>query len=77
MKKLIAFDLDDTLAITKSPITDRMSELLEKLLVHYDVCVITGGSFEQIKKQVASRLEVEDLLITPYAHLWNKILSLS
>ncbi len=63
MKKLIAFDLDDTLAITKSPITDRMSELLEKLLVHYDVCVITGGSFEQIKKQVASRLEVEDLLL--------------
>jgi len=63
MKKLLAFDLDDTLAITKSPITDRMSELLEKLLVHYDVCVITGGSFEQIKKQVASRLEVEDLLL--------------
>ena len=63
MKKLIAFDLDDTLAITKSPITDRMSELLEKLLVHYDVCVITGGSFEQIKKQVSSRLEVEDLLL--------------
>ncbi len=63
MKKLIAFDLDDTLAITKSPITDRMSELLEKLLVHYDVCVITGGSFEQIKKQVASRLELEDLLL--------------
>jgi len=63
MKKLIAFDLDDTLAITKSPITDRMSELLEKVLVHYDVCVITGGSFEQIKKQVASRLEVEDLLL--------------
>ena len=63
MKKLIAFDLDDTLAVTKSPITDRMAELLEKLLVHYDICVITGGSFEQIKKQVASRLEVEDLLL--------------
>ena len=63
MKKLIAFDLDDTLAITKSPISDRMAELLEKLLGFYDVCVITGGSIEQIKKQVADRLEIDNLLL--------------
>ena len=63
MKKLIAFDLDDTLAITKSPISDRMAELLEKLLQFYDVCVITGGSIEQIKKQVADRLEIDALLL--------------
>ena len=58
MKKLIAFDLDDTLAITKSEISDRMSLLLGKLLEKYDVCVITGGRFEQIDKQVIKRLEV-------------------
>jgi hypothetical protein len=63
VKKLIAFDLDDTLAITKSPISDRMAELLEKLLGFYDVCVITGGSIEQIKKQVADRLEIDNLLL--------------
>lgn len=66
MKKLIAFDLDDTLAITKSEISDRMSLLLGRLLEKYDVCVITGGRFEQIDKQVVKRLEVP-------AHLLGKL----
>lgn len=61
MKKLIAFDLDDTLAVTKSPISDRMSELLIELLDNYEVCVISGGSFVQFKKQVIDRLEVSHL----------------
>jgi HAD superfamily hydrolase (TIGR01484 family) len=56
-KKVIAFDLDDTLAITKSPISDRMSGILVQLLEHYDVCIISGGKFEQFKKQVVDRLE--------------------
>ncbi|OGL22037.1 HAD family hydrolase [Candidatus Saccharibacteria bacterium RIFCSPHIGHO2_01_FULL_45_15] len=56
-KRVIAFDLDDTLAITKSPISDRMGELLSGLLEHYDVCIISGGKFEQFKKQVVDRLE--------------------
>lgn len=56
-KKVIAFDLDDTLAVTKSPISDRMSELLVKLLDKYDICVISGGNFEQFKMQVVDRLE--------------------
>lgn len=63
MKKLVAFDLDDTLAITKSEISDRMSELLSRLLEHYDVCVITGGRFEQIDKQVVKRLDVSPHLL--------------
>lgn len=57
MKKVIAFDLDDTLAITKSPISDRMGELLVRLLERYDVCIISGGKFEQFKVQVVDRLE--------------------
>jgi phosphomannomutase len=57
-KKLIAFDLDDTLAVTKSEISDRMSDLLDKLIEKYDVCVITGGNYEQIEKQVVKRLNV-------------------
>jgi HAD superfamily hydrolase (TIGR01484 family) len=56
-KKLIAFDLDDTLAITKSPISDRMGDLLVRLLEKYEVCIISGGNFEQFKKQVVDRLE--------------------
>lgn len=56
-KKLIAFDLDDTLAISKAPISDQMGELLVRLLEHYEVCIISGGKFEQFKKQVIDRLE--------------------
>ena len=56
-KKVIAFDLDDTLAITKSPISDEMSGILVRLLEHYDVCIISGGNFDQFKKQVVDRLE--------------------
>lgn len=56
-KKLIAFDLDDTLAISKSPIADRMGELLVDLLDNYDVCIISGGKYEQFQKQVVERLE--------------------
>lgn len=62
-KKLIAFDLDDTLAITKSPISDRMGALLVRLLEKYEVCIISGGNFDQFKKQVVDRLEAPaDLL---------------
>lgn len=58
-RKLIAFDLDDTLAVTKSPISDRMGDILSRLLEKYDVCVISGGKFEQFRKQLIDRLEVD------------------
>lgn len=60
-KKLIAFDLDDTLAVTKSPVSDRMSELIVKLLDKYEVCIISGGKYEQFKIQVIDRLESNHL----------------
>lgn len=58
MKKLIAFDLDDTLAVSKSAISDRMAELLPQLSKLYDICVISGGKFEQFEVQIIDRLEV-------------------
>lgn len=63
MKKLIAFDLDDTLAVTKSPMSDRMGVLLVKLLEKYEVCIISGGKFEQFQMQVVDRLEANHLLL--------------
>jgi len=65
-KKVIAFDLDDTLAITKSPISDRMADLLARLIEKYDVCVISGGKYEQFQKQVIDRLDAPK-------HLLNKL----
>lgn len=59
MKKLIAFDLDDTLAVTKSAISDNMSELLGELLKTHQVCVISGGWFPQFEKQVVNELNIE------------------
>lgn len=58
MKKVIAFDLDNTLAESKSQIPDVMAESLGRLLDKYDVCIISGGRFEQFIKQVVSRLDV-------------------
>jgi HAD superfamily hydrolase (TIGR01484 family) len=59
MKKLIAFDLDDTLSVTKSSISPRMGELLMQLLEHYDVCVISGANVQQLQKQVTDHLSTE------------------
>lgn len=58
-KKIIAFDLDDTLSITKSPITGKMSQLLNQLLENYEVCVISGGNLDQFKMQVLDPLGTE------------------
>lgn len=57
-RKLIAFDLDDTLAVTKSPITDHMASLLLRLLEQYQICIITGGRFDLITKHVIDRMHL-------------------
>ncbi len=62
-RKVIAFDLDDTLAVSKMPLSDGMATLLGQLLEQYEVCVISGGRFEQFKSQVIGRLEVSPLLL--------------
>ena len=54
---LIAFDLDDTLAPSKSAIDPRMLALLEQLLSRVEVCVISGGNFEQFDTQLLRGLE--------------------
>ncbi len=58
-KKVIAFDLDGTLAESKSPLPDRIAELLNQLLYKFEVCVISGGKFEQFEKQLLSNLKAE------------------
>lgn len=63
VKKVIAFDLDETLTETRSPLTDEMAELLGDLLQHYQVCVISGGSFRQFEKQLLTSLKVEPTLL--------------
>ena len=54
--KIILFDLDDTLAPSKSPVEPPMAQLLMSLLERVDVCIISGGRFEQFQAQVLSAL---------------------
>src|ERR1700677_1000185 len=60
MKKIIAFDLDGTLAPSKSPAPDRIVNLMSPLLDKFEVCVISGGKFEQFEKQFLSRLNIDE-----------------
>lgn len=56
MKRLIVFDLDGTLAPSKSALDDEMADLLRKLLDVIAVAIISGGDFPQFQKQVIDRL---------------------
>lgn len=57
MKKIIAFDLDGTLAPSKMPLPDQIGLLLAQLLGSYEVCIISGGMITQFHKQLLSNLE--------------------
>jgi phosphomannomutase len=56
VKKLIVFDLDGTLAASKSPVDAEMAALLSDLLEAVDVAIISGGAWLQFERQVLSNL---------------------
>jgi phosphomannomutase len=56
MIKLIVFDLDGTLAQSKSPIDAEMSKHLNDLLAVVKVAVISGGDWPQFQKQLLANL---------------------
>lgn len=58
IRRLVAFDLDNTLADSKSPITVEMAGLLDLLLARFQVCVISGGKFEQFEAQLLDHLAI-------------------
>ncbi len=56
MKKLIVFDLDGTLAASKSSLDAEMVRLLDSLLGIVKVAVISGGDWSQFEEQVLKNL---------------------
>lgn len=56
MKKVLAFDVDQTLNVAKMPIPDEIAELLVKCLDHYEICPISGQKYEQFLIQIVDRL---------------------
>ena len=87
VKKLIVFDLDGTLAESKSSLDAEMSALLHDLLGVVKVAVISGGDWPQFEKQLLSFLphdeRLANLSILPtcgtkffrYTGDWEKIYS--
>lgn len=57
--RVIIFDLDNTLAESKQPLTRAMAHLLEKLLERTKVAVISGGALEQFLRQVVAKLSAD------------------
>ena len=62
MKKLIVYDLDGTLAESKSSLDAEMSALLHTLLGVVKVAVISGGDWPQFEAQLLSHLPHDERL---------------
>lgn len=57
MKKVLAFDIDQTLNVAKTPIPDEIAELLTKCLEKFEICPISGQKFDQFMIQIVNRLK--------------------
>jgi phosphomannomutase len=62
VKKLIVFDLDGTLAGSKSPLDSEMSRLLHDLLLIVKVAVISGGDWPQFETQLLANFPHDERL---------------
>ena len=62
--KAVVFDLDDTLAPSKSPMDPSMATALVSLLQRLPVCIISGGRFEQFQAQVLDRLTAPEQVLS-------------
>jgi phosphomannomutase len=67
--RLVAFDLDDTLAPSKSAISPRMGELLLELAGRVEVAIISGGQLLQFQSQVVELLPAADAATLDRFHL--------
>ncbi|KND48157.1 MAG: phosphomannomutase [Parcubacteria bacterium C7867-006] len=56
-KKVIACDLDGTLAPSKSSLSREMSDVIRQILPRYSLAVISGGAFPQFQKQFLFNLD--------------------
>jgi hypothetical protein len=69
MIELVAFDLDGTLAESKSKLDDEMAQLVTALLGVTKVAVISGGDWPQFEKQLLagnlSRADLSRLTLMP------------
>lgn len=67
--RLVAFDLDDTLAPSKSAIDPRIGDLLVALAERVEVAIISGGQLAQFTTQVVDRLPDAAASVSAHFHL--------
>ena len=67
--RLVAFDLDDTLAPSKSAIDPRIGDLLIALAERVEVAIISGGQLAQFTAQVVDRLPDASAEVLSHFHL--------
>ncbi|WP_065571307.1 HAD-IIB family hydrolase [Microbacterium oleivorans] len=67
--RLVAFDLDDTLAPSKTAIDPRMGDLLLRLAERVEVAIISGGQLQQFRTQVVEKLPETDAATLARLHL--------
>lgn len=67
--RLVAFDLDDTLAPSKSAIDPRIGQLLIALAERVEVAIISGGQLAQFTVQVVDRLPDASAAVLSHFHL--------
>jgi len=68
-KKVISFDIDQTLNVAKTPITPVMAELLIELLGKYEIAPISGQKYEQFIIQIVDELKKAGADDEQLAHL--------
>lgn len=56
MKKLVIFDLDNTLSEARQKISPSISSVFTRLLIKKEVAIVSGGTFERLDLQVVSEL---------------------
>lgn len=56
MKKVLSFDVDQTLNIAKTPISPDIADLLTRCLDHFEICPISGQKFDQFLIQIVDQL---------------------
>lgn len=69
MKKVLSFDIDQTLNIAKTPIPDEIAKLLIQCLDHFEICPISGQKFDQFLIQIVDRLVEHDVTAIQLMHL--------
>lgn len=67
-KTMLAFDIDHTLGLSKQPIPKEVAALLIRLLEKFEICIISGRSFDQFMAQVIGRLPIPDAELFQHLH---------